>query len=225
MGSNASKVQFQFCGCQSRGSASRAEQSGRPGPGFYLKPRVPRPRWPVAEETVQAVTLPVTPTRRISGMDEPFISSDPNAWLRPFWADLQRQPFFGHLAPELQAGALASALEADYPAKAQEIREWNLATRRAMLALLDQALIEDHTARETELWRMRKGEREVRCVAVYTAVGVDLRLLEAEEMLRTELCKSAPTSRAKAARWHSLLTGVGWTLVASGVDFVSPSTA
>lgn len=136
-------------------------------------------------------------------MAEPFISSDPNAWLRPFWAELRKQPFFDKLAPELQAGALAAALEDDYPAKAQEIREWNFATRRAMLAVLDQALVESHTAKETELWRMRKGEREVRCVVVYTAVGVDLRLVEGGEMLRTELFSDGQLALVRARQWRT----------------------
>src|SRR4051794_22378479 len=68
-------------------------------------------------------------------MADPFISSDPNAWLRPYWQRLhQQQSFFANLAPELQANALADALAADHPNTAAEIREWNATTRRAMLA-------------------------------------------------------------------------------------------
>jgi hypothetical protein len=66
-----------------------------------------------------------------------MVSTSPHAWLLPFWADLKRQPFFARLAPELQSEAIAAALDADYPAKAAEIRDWNFATRRAMLAVLD----------------------------------------------------------------------------------------
>ena len=95
------------------------------------------------------------------------VSSSPHAWLIPFWTELKRQAFFARLAPELQSEALALALEIDYPAKAQEIREWNFATRRAMLAGLDMLLTAGPTKRETELWRMQKGQREVRCVAVH----------------------------------------------------------
>jgi len=97
-------------------------------------------------------------------MSEPFISSDPNAWLRPYWQALhQQQSFFANLAPELQAKALADALEEDHPNHAAEVREWNAATRRAMIAVLDQALKERHADRQTELWRMTKGSREVTC--------------------------------------------------------------
>ena len=94
---------------------------------------------------------------------------------------LHRQSaFFGNLAPELQARALAEAVEPDQPAKAAQIREWNPTTRRAMIAVLDQALQGRHADKQTELWRMKKGDREVTCVAVYTVVGLDLRLLECQ---------------------------------------------
>ena len=44
-------------------------------------------------------------------MADPFVSGDPNAWLRPYWQRLhQQQSFFANLAPELQANALADAL-------------------------------------------------------------------------------------------------------------------
>ena len=82
-------------------------------------------------------------------MADPFISSDPNAFLRPVWADLHRQTFFTNLAPELQANALANAVAEDFPNKAAEIREWNAATRRAMLAVLDQKL---HENTQTSRW-------------------------------------------------------------------------
>src|SRR4051812_11788931 len=99
------------------------------------------------------------------------VSNNPHAWLLPYWSELKRQSFFARLAPELQAGALAEALEADYPAKAREIREWNMTTRRAMLAVLEMALDARPATRETELWRVTKGRRYVRCVAVYTPGG------------------------------------------------------
>ncbi|MGC4083665.1 MAG: hypothetical protein QM736_16545 [Vicinamibacterales bacterium] len=139
------------------------------------------------------------------------ISNSPHLWLVPFWAALKRQPFFNHLAPELRAGALAAALEADYPAKAQEIREWNFATRRAMLAVLDEHLKTGAPARRIELWRMRKGEREVRCVAVYTSVGVDLRLLAPDGMVQTALCRDPMLVRNRAESWQRQLMAFGWS--------------
>lgn len=147
-------------------------------------------------------------------MAEPFLSSDPNAWMRPYWADLHRQsPFFPNLAPELQTIALAEAVEADHPTKASEIREWNPATRRAMLAGLDQGLRERHAAKQTELWRVRKGECALQCVAVYLITGIDLRLLEGGEIRRTELFEWAHFLKARAQRWREMLVKSGWRAI------------
>jgi hypothetical protein len=131
------------------------------------------------------------------------VSSNPHAWLVPFWAELKRQTFFDHLAPELQAAQLAVALDADHPAKAQEIREWNPATRRAMLAVLEMGVAAGPAKREIELWKVQRGEREVRCVAVYLPTGVDLRLIEDDEVLRTELFSDGASVVAVARRWRA----------------------
>jgi hypothetical protein len=138
------------------------------------------------------------------------VSSNPHAWLSPFWAALKHQPFFDRLALELQAEQLAAALEADYPTEAHEIRDWNATTRRAMLAVLEEGVRAGKASKEVELWRMQKGARQVTCVAVYVATGVDLRLLPAGEMLRTELFRDAPHLQARARQWRELLVKSGW---------------
>ncbi|MFN8579381.1 MAG: hypothetical protein U0163_00180 [Gemmatimonadaceae bacterium] len=144
-------------------------------------------------------------------MPDPFITSDPNAWLRPYWQQLHDEhTFFANLAPELRANALADLLAPEHPAKAAEIRAWTPVTCRAMLAVLDQALSERHTARETELWRMTNGARELRCVAVYTRVGLDLRLLDGTEIQRTELFALAPLLLATSRRWAKEARQRGW---------------
>ena len=61
------------------------------------------------------------------------LSSDPNAWLFPFYADLKRTRGFARLAPALRIQALADTVQAEYPARAAEIRKWNRATQDAML--------------------------------------------------------------------------------------------
>jgi len=89
--------------------------------------------------------------------DPVFTSSDLNA-LRPYWARLHQQSsFFANLAPELQVNALADAVEQDHPATAAAIRQWIAATRRAMVAALDQAGRERPRRREAVLWWCRKG--------------------------------------------------------------------
>jgi hypothetical protein len=144
-------------------------------------------------------------------MSGPRISSDPHAWLRPYWADLHQQStFFAKLAPELQAEALAEAIEAEHPTMAAEIRSWNSATRRAYLASLDVSLIEKRTDKQVELWRMQKGTREVQCIAVYTPVGADLRLLEKGDWLRTELIREPFVADARAKQWREALMQSGW---------------
>lgn len=117
----------------------------------------------------------------------------------------------GDLAPELQATALAEAIEVDHPAEAAQIRAWHPTARRAMVTALDHALRERQTAKVAELWRMRRGKREVRCVAVLTSAGVDLRLLEGQEMVRTQLFREAAMLTARAEQWRDALRSVGWT--------------
>ncbi len=139
-----------------------------------------------------------------------MVSSNPHAWLRPFWAALKLQPFFDRLAPELQTEQLATALQTDHPAKAQEIREWNAATRRAMLAVLDEGVRAGKSAKEVELWRMQKGERELCCMAAYLPTGIDLRLLEVGDMLRTELFQDGLRVQARSRAWRTALAKSGW---------------
>ena len=148
-------------------------------------------------------------------MTAPFTSSDPVTWLRPFWADLNRQPFFANLAPELQVEQLATAVEQNYPAEAAEIRAWSPVAARTMLASLAQALLNRRPARSTDLWSMKKGASEARCVAVYTTIGVDLRLLQDGEMLWAELRRDGPSVLERAQEWRQLLAAAGWTRVDS----------
>lgn len=139
------------------------------------------------------------------------LSPDPNAWLYPYFSALRRTHGFARLAPVLQARALADAVQEDYPAKAVEIREWNRATLEAMLLWLDTVTANRPRYRESELWRMRKGDRELQCVAVYLPNGVDVRLLERDEMLRTRLATDALSAQGVSAEWARTLRGVGWS--------------
>jgi hypothetical protein len=63
-------------------------------------------------------------------MSEP-VSFDRDAWLYPYYAALKRDQGFARLAPVHHAKALADAVQADYPAKAAEIRDWKHATSLA----------------------------------------------------------------------------------------------
>ena len=79
-----------------------------------------------------------------------------------------------------------------------------------MLASLDMAVVEGHTAREVELWRARQGERVVPCVAVYLPTGIDLRLLDGGDMLRTVLCGAPWSLKATARVWLEAVVSEGW---------------
>lgn len=65
-------------------------------------------------------------------------------------------------------------------------------------------------AREVELWRLRKGDRELRCIACHLPSGIDLRLLEGEEFRRSELFQEAPQLEKCAQLWRGKLTARGW---------------
>ena len=65
----------------------------------------------------------------------------------------------------------------------------------------------------TELWRVSKGNRELRCVVQYLASGIDLRLMESDGFRRTQLCRDAPQADELSGKWRQALLGGGWTAV------------
>jgi hypothetical protein len=139
------------------------------------------------------------------------LSSDAHAWLYPYYAALKRDQGFDRLAPVHQAKALADAVQADYAAKAAEIRDWNYATAVAMLTWLDTVTRTRPRHRETELWRMRKGAQECRCVAVYLPNGIDVRFFERDEMRRTRLVPDKWLAERLSAEWAVQLRDAGWS--------------
>jgi hypothetical protein len=139
-------------------------------------------------------------------------SSDAHAWLYPYYSALKRDQGFDLLAPGLQVQALADAVRADYPAKAQEIRDWDYGTVIVMLLRLD---IATRTGpRETELWRLQKGARVMRCTAAYFPYGVDLQLLEGANVQRMQLKLQMLVAKGgaeqRAAEWAQDLRAEGW---------------
>ena len=63
---------------------------------------------------------------------------------------------------------------------------------------------------QVEVWRLRKGDRELVCVAAYISTGVDPRVFEAGDMRRTQLVKDGPAAEALADEWRVKAQGVGW---------------
>jgi hypothetical protein len=115
------------------------------------------------------------------------------------------------LAPALQFAALLETVAADHPSKVADYQGWNDAGQRALLAWLAEVTTERPPTREVELWRMSKGERHVRGVAVYLPTGIDVRLLERDEFIRTGLARDAPAVRAITDRWQHALRTRGWS--------------
>ena len=110
-----------------------------------------------------------------------MLSSDPHAWLRPSYAALRSHPAFLQFAPATQFEALVKAVEREHASKARRrFIMGPLPAQRALLTRLQSMLDQKETAAPFELWHVRKGERQLRCVAVYLPTGIDLRLLEGD---------------------------------------------
>jgi hypothetical protein len=102
------------------------------------------------------------------------------------------------------------AIAQDHPGEAAKLRGSTATTQQALLGWLADVTRQKPAAREVELWRVRKGERELRCVAVYLPTGIDLRLLEGDGFRRTELVPDAPALHRRVADWKRRLHGSGW---------------
>jgi hypothetical protein len=134
------------------------------------------------------------------------ITSDPHAWLYPIYAKLRANHRFGLLAPAHQFDALATAVEQESPIKGTAMREWSAAAQMAMLKWLSDVVQEQpNPVNEIELWRVRKGERELRCVAVYLPIGIDVRLFEGTDFRRTQLTHDAPECESVSREWRKKL--------------------
>jgi len=97
------------------------------------------------------------------------------------------------------------AIAQDHPGRAADMRDSNVTTQSAILGWLADVTGQKPAACEVELWRVRKGERELGYVAVYLPTGIDLRLMEADEFRRTQLCADAPTYTPSARTGTAVL--------------------
>jgi hypothetical protein len=140
------------------------------------------------------------------------VSSDPQSWLRPFYLRLRQDPSFQLLSPSHQFEHLRRAVEPEQPGKAATMREWSPAAQKALLDHLASMVGQKASADPAELWRVRKRERELRCVAHYLPTGIDVRLVEADgSFRRTQLCRIAPEVEKLSAEWLKALLEVRWT--------------
>jgi len=99
--------------------------------------------------------------------------------MRPYYEAVAAREGFAQLAIPIQFAAFVDAIAVDYPAKAANLREIaDLPSQRAMLLSFSNVVYSSPAQREVELWRVRKANRELRCLAVYLSTGIDLRLME-----------------------------------------------
>ena len=144
-------------------------------------------------------------------LDAPMLlTSDPHAWLRPYFAALAQDHTFARLAPSIQFSTLCDALAPEHPAKAAQIREWSPAAQTGTLRWLATVIKECPPVSEVVLWTVRKGERELRCVVRYLPTRLDLRLTKSDDFHRTELHRDADAANAKADEWKTALMERGW---------------
>ena len=115
----------------------------------------------------------------------------PPRLVTPAVRTLRRDVRCGLLSPSHQFELLAKAVEEESPTKAAAMREWSAAAQGAMLKWLTDVTDEHpNPTNQIELWRVRKGERELRCQAHYLPVGIDVRLMEGADFRRTQLVRA-----------------------------------
>jgi hypothetical protein len=139
-----------------------------------------------------------------------ILSSDPHAWLRPYFATLKADPAFNMLAMPLRFAALCELVAVEHPERAQWMKEWSPAAQSGTLKWLDSVTKEKPVVTELELWTVTKGTRTLRCVARYLPIGIDLRLMEGDDFQRTEVHKDGDLAEIKATGWRQVLEERGW---------------
>ncbi len=141
------------------------------------------------------------------------VSSDPNAFLRPIYHRLVADRAFHLLAEQHQFDRLIEATAEVSQKHASLMRRYNAETRRAILGHLSKAESLRPGPTQVELWRLRKGDRELVCVTAYIPTGVDLRVCEAGDMRRTQLLKDGPAAEALAGEWPAKALAAGWAAI------------
>jgi hypothetical protein len=106
--------------------------------------------------------------------------------MRPYYMALvQRDAQFALFAPSTRFALLIDAISADHPSKGAEMRGWTVPTQTAFLAWLHDVTTERTPRRAVDLWTVHKEARALRCSALYLPMGLDVRLMEGSEIVRT----------------------------------------
>jgi hypothetical protein len=118
---------------------------------------------------------------------------------------------FDHLSTHHQFAALLDAVAVDHSARAAALCESSHATQLAILSALADAATAHTVVSETELWRVRRPNRSLSCLAVRLPIGMDLRLMEGDDFRRTVWCQNPHDLRERADEWKAKLLGAGWS--------------
>ena len=139
------------------------------------------------------------------------VTSDPHAWLRPIYARLKADPSFNQLSPTHQFQLLRQAVAEHHPEQAAQMAEWSTAAQESLLDRL--ATMTEHDtppAAVSLLWTVQQHNRQLRCVAQYLSTGLDLRLLQGQNFVRTQLCRTAREAHEVSEKWLAALLERGW---------------
>lgn len=117
---------------------------------------------------------------------------------------------FEQLAPVTKFKRLMEAAAGVSESGAALLRRASPAAQSALLSHLMAMEAQRPLDRNEELWRVRKGSRQLVCVAVHMSHGVDLRLLEDGDIRRTRLHRQPETVADASAEWRAKLQATGW---------------
>ena len=79
------------------------------------------------------------------------LTSDPHAWLRPYYVAVKNDGAFWMLAGPQRFEALCGAVEDEYPRRAGSMREWSPAAKQGILGWLESVTKEKPAVQEVEL--------------------------------------------------------------------------
>ena len=139
-----------------------------------------------------------------------MLVSDPHAWLFSLFARLSEKHTFRLLSPSHQFELLRAEVALEHPARAAAMDEWSSVAKDGLLLHLANTVEQISPTDTIELWRVRKGPRELRCITKYLPIGIDVRLFEGEEFRRTQLCRDAPAVEGLSDTWRKALAASGW---------------
>ena len=115
------------------------------------------------------------------------ISSQTHAILLPRYRTCVQRGAFERLSQQHQINELRAAIEADHPQLASAMKVWSPTTQSAVLAQLARASTERPPLLTTELWRVRRDDRELVAQTVQTVTGTELQLIEDQTFLTRRL--------------------------------------